>query len=136
MYVNIGFDSSNGHVNPHQSFNDPDTRLCRPYRIALEKEDEEAIQKEFNRIKAEIEALQDYSFVSSNGSMVNVTFECYTCGFDGKCVNRIINNRATSRCPVCLKTAHQFNKYNNIKVDFMPMTDAMYKNIIIPFFTW
>lgn len=28
--------------------------------------------------------------------------------FDGKCVSTIVENRATSRYPICFKTTHQF----------------------------
>lgn len=102
-----------------------DVRWCRPLRIALEDENEQTIQREYDRIRTEIDKLEDYCFTTQNGSSAKVSFVCYTCAFDGKCVNAIVKNKATSRCPVCLKSVYQFGTYSSIIDDFKPETEAM-----------
>lgn len=146
LMVTIGFDSSSGHNNPHQSYMESDDenlspyqslfishliviqlkdsksnthswlnpipqsiRFCRPLRIAFEKEDNDSTVRECNRIRKEIKALQSYNFLMSNGNKASIKFNVYKTLFDGKCINAVVGNKATSRCPMCLKTTHQFN---------------------------
>ncbi|CAB0043739.1 unnamed protein product, partial [Trichogramma brassicae] len=42
--------------------------------------------------------------------------------FDGKCVNTLVDNPATTRCPMCLKTSHQFG---NVNEDFTPREESL-----------
>lgn len=90
-------------------------RLCRPIRIALEKEDEATTLHEFQRLNDEIKALIPHTFIMPNLKKVRVKFNVYQTIFDGKCVNTIVGNSASTRCPICLRTSHQFN---NIDDDF------------------
>ena len=92
-------------------------RFCRPLRIAFEKEDEKVIINEHNRLTSEIEALTPHRFVMSNGKPVKLTFQISTTMFDGKCVNTIVGNRATIKCPMCLQSSCDFN---NLEKDFSP----------------
>lgn len=147
LSVNIGFDSSSGHLSPHQKSADAEfdkqkskssqqtlmvtsmtvlalihdsnqyvnktpqsVRFVRPIRIAFEKEDTESIKKEFNRLDTEIKHLKHHEFIHKEES-AKVGFRVFTCAFDGKCVNSITDNKATSRCPVCLNTAHDFEAH-------------------------
>lgn len=45
----------------------------------------------------------------SHGNNITMKFNVYETLFDGKCMNAVVGNKATSRCPICLKTIHQFN---------------------------
>ncbi|CAH0552999.1 unnamed protein product [Brassicogethes aeneus] len=146
LIITLGFDSSSGHVNPHQKCKNSENessnpqqslfvssliliqlrnvdfdkvswlnptpqsvRFCRPLQIALEKEDEEATLKEHFRLKKEIEQLLPYRFKMSNGKSARVQYDIYETLLDGKCLNTIVKNKASSRCPICLRTAHQFS---------------------------
>lgn len=158
LLVTLGFDSSSGHINPHQKYeqlqngnknpqqslfvtsvviiklidkNDKyswtnptpqSVRFCRPLRIALEKEDDEATITEFNRLQNEITNLVRHSFKLSNEKVAKVKYSVSQTLFDGKCVNTIIGNNATSRCPICLATCHQFN---NSRADFTPNQSSL-----------
>uniref|UniRef100_A0ABD2WAR7 Uncharacterized protein n=1 Tax=Trichogramma kaykai TaxID=54128 RepID=A0ABD2WAR7_9HYME len=160
LVVSIGFDSSSGHVSPHQKSAD-DTeekigtqtslfvtcfnlleiscklknfenhwinptpqsiRFTRPLRMSVEKEDCENIRKEMKRLDKEINKLNGYKFILPNKKVVRVKYEIYKTMFDGKCVNSLIENPAASRCPMCLKTAHQFG---NSSIDFTPKESSL-----------
>ena len=118
-------DTANKNPNPQQSlfvssilviglksraFNDcvwinptpQSVRFCRPLRIALEKEDNAATLREHDRLNEEIEKLIRHRFKMSNNKFVKITFNVYQTLFDGKCLNTITGNKASSRCPVCL----------------------------------
>lgn len=86
-------------------------RFCRPIRIVFEKETEEAIINEYNRLKSEIESLVSHNFVMSNKKKAKVKFIISTTMFDGKCVNAIVGNASTIRCPMCLESSHSFNNF-------------------------
>lgn len=92
-------------------------RFCRPLRLAFEKEDEAATLKEHTRITKEIDALATHTFHLKNGIQAEVTFVVSQTLFDGKCVNTIVGNRATCRCPMCNRTVHNFG---NLEDDFAP----------------
>ena len=145
MICTLGFDSSSGHTNPQQHFensvnenSDPhlslfvtsmiliklessvsdscfwinptpqSTRFCRPLRIALEKEESENTMNEHKRLSAEIDNLLQYKFKMCNGKTVRVKFVVSQTLFNGKCINTIVGNKASSRCPMCGRTAHEF----------------------------
>ena len=91
-------------------------RFCRPLRIALEKEDDVATLSEHKRLNEEIEKLIPHRFKMSNEKSVRIKFNIYQTLFDGKCLNTIVGNSATSRCPVCFYTAH---KFGNLECDFI-----------------
>ena len=48
-----------------------------------------------------------------NGKNAQVQFKVFFTLFDGKCVNAIVGNRATSKYPMCLRTAHKFGNKND-----------------------
>ena len=76
------------------------------------KKDDETIFKEYKRLQNEIKSLVCYKFTMSNGKRVRITFQTSMTLFDVKCVNTNVGNRATTRCPMCLKTSHNFNNPN------------------------
>ncbi|OXU19392.1 hypothetical protein TSAR_001248 [Trichomalopsis sarcophagae] len=82
-------------------------RFCRP--IAFEKETEKTIIDEYSRLISDIEAIVPHEFIMSNKKKAKVTFIISTTIFDGKCVNTIVGNPATS--------SHRFNE---LKKDFTP----------------
>ena len=159
MICTLGFDSSSGHTNPQQHFensvnenSDPhlslfvtsmiliklessvsdscfwinptpqSTRFCRPLRIALEKEESENTMNEHKRLSAEIDNLLQYKFKMCNGKTVRVKFVVSQTLFNGKCINTIVGNKASSRCPMCGRTAHEFGNLNN---DFAPKQSSL-----------
>lgn len=83
-------------------------RFCRPLRIATQKEDDLTIILEHNRLNKEINGLIPHKFKLENGKIVKVKCSVSQTLFDGKCINTIMGNKASSRCPICLRTAHQF----------------------------
>lgn len=128
-------DSSNENVNPQQSlfvtsiivisltssrsggssWTNPtpqSIRFCRPLRLAHEKEDDETSTKEYERLSQEKKLLTSHRFKMSNKKPVKVVFHVYETLFDGKCLNTIVGNKASSRCPICKLTAHSFKNFN------------------------
>ena len=87
-------------------------RFCRPLWIALEKEDNVAT-REYNRLNHDIKSLKPHEFRMCNEKSVKVTFNMSQTMFDGKCINNIIENKASSKCPLCLRTAHEFGKLSD-----------------------
>jgi len=97
-------------------------RFCRPLRIAIQKEDDLTIIREHNRLNKEINDLMPHKFKMANGKMTKVKFNVSQTLFDGKCINIIVGNKASSRCPMCLRTAHNFG---NLDDDFSPRKSSL-----------
>lgn len=85
-------------------------RFCRPLRIAIEKETGETILAEKNRLENEIDEIHQHCFSLTNGKRVTVNFDIYFTMIDGKCLNSVLDNNATTRCPVCYITMDKFNQ--------------------------
>lgn len=85
-------------------------RFCRPIRIAVEKETNDAIIAEKNRLDTEVTQLQPHRFSLANGKNASVNFDLHFSMIDGKCLNAILDNSATTRCPVCHLSMDSFNK--------------------------
>uniref|UniRef100_A0ABD2VS82 Uncharacterized protein n=1 Tax=Trichogramma kaykai TaxID=54128 RepID=A0ABD2VS82_9HYME len=96
-------------------------RFTRPLRMSFEKEDDEAITKEIGRLDFEISELKIYRF-KVNNKTARVKYNVFQTLFDGKCVNSLVDNPATTRCPMCLKTSHQFG---NVNEDFTPREESL-----------
>lgn len=88
-------------------------RFCRSLRIVLEKEDNEATIRENNRLNVEIKQLIQHRFKLPNNQFVNIKFNVYKTLLDGKCLNVIVGNNASSRCPVCKRSAYNFKNLND-----------------------
>lgn len=84
-------------------------RFCRPLRLAIEKETKETIMDEKIRLDAEISRLETYSFSLPNGRDVSVKFDPHFSMIDGKCLNCVLENAVTTRCPVCKLSMDHFN---------------------------
>ena len=97
-------------------------RFCRPLRIATEKENDLTIIREHNRLNKEISDLTPHTFKMTNEKAARVKYNVFQTLFDGKCINTIVGNKASSRCPMCLRTAHQFG---NLSDDFSPKTSSL-----------
>ncbi|CAG9772082.1 unnamed protein product [Ceutorhynchus assimilis] len=92
--------------------------LCRPIRIAFCKEDTASTQKEYSRVMKEIDELANTTIRLNNSVEVTVQHEFLFTMVDGKIINAISENKATSRCPVCLagpKTLNEIPKENTAK---------------------
>lgn len=85
-------------------------RFGRPLRLAIEKETEDSIMREKQRLDLEIEELCPHSFSLPNGKTVVVDFDVYFSMIDGKCLNAITANKATTRCAVCYVSMDNFNQ--------------------------
>lgn len=143
LYVSYGFDSSSGHKNAHQEFenegnktldshqslfasvlvilalkhNDEfiwinetpqSVRYCRPLRLSFESETSQVTKRERDRLRAEVNALIPHNF-NLNGKDVEVSFNVDLTLLDGKALNNVLDNDATTRCPICLLTMKNFN---------------------------
>lgn len=86
------------------------TRFCRPLRIAFEKENDDTIMKEYTSINKSIRLLASHKFKLKNGKSVKIKYCITETLCDQKCVNTIVGNKSTNRCPICFKTAHQFGQ--------------------------
>ncbi|CAG9763602.1 unnamed protein product [Ceutorhynchus assimilis] len=92
--------------------------LCRPIRIAFCKEDTASTQKEYSRVMKEIDELANTTIRLNNSVEVTVQHEFLFTMVDGKIINAISENKATSRCPVCLagpKSLNEIPKENTTK---------------------
>lgn len=92
-------------------------RFCRPLRIAIEKETKDTILAEKNRLENEVKELAPHCFLLENGERVTVNFDAYFTMIDGKCLNYVLENPATIRCPVCYLTMDHFNKECDCNVE-------------------
>lgn len=85
-------------------------RFCRPLRIAVEKETNDAILAERDRLECQVKKLQSHRFTLANGKHATVNFDVRLSMVDGKCLNAVLQNDATTRCPICYLTMSNFNK--------------------------
>lgn len=149
LFVSYGFDSSAGHKNPHQGFEDEENetlspymslfatvcvilavadkddnllwlnpspqsvRYCRPLRLSFEKETPEAIRQERDRLRDEVDNFVPHNFSLTNGKNVGISFNAELTLVDGKCLNNILANDCTTRCPLCNIHMKKFNTYED-----------------------
>lgn len=85
-------------------------RFCRPLRIALEKETEATVRAERDRLETQVKSLSSHRFPLPNGKQATVKFDLHLSMVDGKCLNFLLENEATTRCPICSLTMGNFNK--------------------------
>lgn len=77
------------------------TRLCRPLRLAFEKETDQSTVEEYSRIKRSIDLLQPTEFSTVDGRTFFIEYDVQTTGMDQKCINAITGNRDTQKCTIC-----------------------------------
>lgn len=95
-------------------------RFCRPIRVCYEKETEESFMREYERLEKEALWIHSHKFKNENGEVSKVKYKISKTLFDGKCVNCILGNKATSRCPVCGRTSGEFKDQSK---DFSPISE-------------
>ena len=88
-------------------------RFCRPLKLAMKKENRDVIISEHNLLSTSIRLLLPHRFKLQNGKSVKVKYHVSQTLYDGKCVNEITGNTATSRCPMCKKSVHDFGNLND-----------------------
>lgn len=95
-------------------------RFCRPLRVCYEKETEESSLREFERLEREALWIHNHKFKNASGEISKVKYKISKTLFDGKCVNCILGNKATTRCPICGKTSSEFKDTSK---DFSPISE-------------
>lgn len=74
--------------------------IRRPLRIETQKENDLTIIREHNRLNKEINDLTPHTFKMTNEKAARVKYNVFQTLFDGKCINTIVGNKASSRCPM------------------------------------
>ena len=70
---------------------------CRPLRICFEKENEFTTKREFERMKAEIDEMEEFCPEDN----VRFTFKGLSTLYDQLAMSRLVDEKASSRCPLC-----------------------------------
>ncbi len=78
---------------------------CRPIRLCYERETKDTIRQEAERLKAEVERLT--SLILVNKPRITVIYKGLFTMIDGKVLNELTSNPASSRCPICHSTSRQ-----------------------------
>jgi hypothetical protein len=98
--LQLAFEESSG-LQSLYNFPSPNSpHACRPIRLAYEKENDESILREFNRLKTELSNLEDYTVHSE--PRVRIHFYGLLTLVDGKVVS-LITRINSSRCSLCGK---------------------------------
>lgn len=92
------------------------TRFCRPLRLAFEKESDENIIVEKNRLQTEVENFVPFQ-TSVEGKNVTITYDAELTTIDDKDLNTILGNKATTRCPLCKLTMYEYAHDIDVKYD-------------------
>ena len=90
-------------------------RACRPIRIAFERETKDSIQTESFRLKEEVKKLE--TLVLVDDPRVTVSYKGLFTMIDGKVLNELTKNPASSSCPLCHQTSRQMS---NPEGEFTP----------------
>jgi len=99
----------------HNSRMPNNANSCRPIRLCFEKETKDTIKLEAERLKAEVDRL--VPFILMEEPKVSVTYRGLFTMIDGKVLNELTQNPASSCCPICHKTSRQMS---NPEGDFTP----------------
>ena len=99
---------------------DPNSiRTCRPLRIAWEKENNDSIKIEFNRLKTEYASIQPTEYIYKDEKYKVNHIVIFTM-FDGKSVSVLTNTPSNMTCPNCKANPKDFNDLERVmqfKVD-------------------
>lgn len=88
-----------------------DSKLCRPLLIKYARETEQLTKEVANKIKIDLETCTPFTLLFKNESMekkFNVTLLPASTMLDGKAMNAITGNAATTRCRICKNTFKGF----------------------------
>lgn len=134
-----GFDSSSGFKNPHQKLEEKanvgifaicihvccfrsrdkqqEKDVAKPYstkRSILSTSTnctgKRNVTEERDRLNTQVESLSSHRFPLPNGKQATVKFGLHLSMVDGKCLNFLLENEATTRCSNCFLTMGNFNK--------------------------
>jgi hypothetical protein len=95
----------------HNSSMPNNANACRPIRLCYERETKDTIRREAERLKAEVDGLSPLILI--NSPRVTVSFKGLFTMIDGKVLNELTSNPASSRCPICHKTSRQVFNFSN-----------------------
>jgi hypothetical protein len=87
----------------HNSSTPNNANACRPIRLSFERETKEAIRREADRLRGEVDNMSD--LVLMEDPQVTVTYKGIFSMVDGKVLSELTNAPASSCCPVCHKTS-------------------------------
>lgn len=87
-------------------------RFCRPIRLQFRKETKELVIEEHQRMCEQISLLQSFIY-EHKGRLISVKFNMIEAMLDGKCLNFVLGNESTQRCPVCFETSSNFHDSAN-----------------------
>lgn len=93
---------------------------CRPIRLSYERETSDTIRVELDHLQQQVAELQAFSLPSQ--PTVKVFFNGLLTMIDGKVLNELMNNPASSSCPICHRTYRQIAKPDG---DFVPKEGAL-----------
>ena len=103
-------------------------RFCRPVRLQFQKESKELIINEHQRMLAEIGKIQSFT-INHNDTNILVDYQLFEAMLDGKCLNYVLGNNCTQRCPICGMMNTTFNDPNQT---FPPLSQNALKHGIAP----
>ena len=85
------------------------TKFLRPIRILFAKESATLTVSEYSRIESQIPlSILHEVILDSELKNIHVDLKYQYSMCDGKVINALVGNNATSRCPVCRKTSKHF----------------------------
>ena len=90
-----------------------DSTKCRPLLILYEEETSDLTITEFNKLEKALDMpatieISLYSGFDMQDLTISVKLVSFPTMFDGKCINAILKNRATTRCRACKLTYNDF----------------------------
>jgi hypothetical protein len=80
---------------------------CRPIRICFERETKDSIQTESFRLKEEVNELKPLVLIDN--PKITISYKGLFTMIDGKVLNELTKNPASSSCPICHKTSRQMS---------------------------
>jgi len=99
----------------HNSRTPNNANSCRPIRLCFERETKETIRNEAARLREEVKNLSDLVLIEE--PKVTVSYKGLFTMVDGKVLNELTENPASTSCPICQKTSRQMCDPNE---DFTP----------------
>ena len=98
-----------------------DSQKCRPLVLMYERETKDLTVSEFKKLEAAFENCEPipitfFSETDQAEIKFNATLKAYPTMFDGKCLNAILENNATTRCRGCKETNKDFASNLNISM--------------------
>ncbi len=104
----------------HNSKMPNNANACRPIRLCFERETKETIRLEADRLKSEVDNLTP--LVLMEDPKVSVIFKGLLTMIDGKVLNELTSNPASSCCPICHQTSRQMS---NPQGNFLPKSGTL-----------